>query len=46
MVQMMRLVSEQLPILTLYYSFTASAYLAGLNGPTPDAWKIHQWHWQ
>jgi peptide/nickel transport system substrate-binding protein len=44
-VQAMKLVSEELPILTLYYDFTVVAHIAGLEGPRPggDAWNVHEW---
>lgn len=48
-VQMMKLVSEELPVFTLYHNFTVSAYVAGLQGPTAEglsAWRVHEWSWK
>ncbi len=51
-VQMMRLVSEELPAITLYYNLAAMAHAAALHGPLLSAstdgavWNIHEWEWR
>jgi peptide/nickel transport system substrate-binding protein len=49
-VQMEALVSEQLPVIPLFFNFAASAYLSALVGPDPNtfndtllSWNIHEW---
>jgi peptide/nickel transport system substrate-binding protein len=50
--QMMRVLSEELPSLPLYYNFQIVAHVAELQGPeaiTPDNTRygnIHQWQWR
>jgi peptide/nickel transport system substrate-binding protein len=42
--QMMQLVSEELPIFTLYHNFTVTAHVAALNGPRGGtAWNVQEW---
>jgi len=49
--QMMKLVSEEAPILPLYYNLEFFAHVANLGGPqitvSSDSatWNIHEWHW-
>lgn len=48
-VEMARIVSEQLPHFNLYWNFNVSAHSAALRGPDPQAvdtlvnWNIHEW---
>jgi len=49
-VRMEALISEQLPVIPLFFNFAASAYLNALHGPDPGAvndtlitWNIHEW---
>lgn len=49
-VQMEKLVSEQLPVVPLFFNFGVSAYLGVLRGPdaaasddTSISWNIHEW---
>jgi peptide/nickel transport system substrate-binding protein len=50
-IDMMKLASEELPSLPLYYDLTAVAYTSALQGPLRSApeglnfWNIHEWHW-
>lgn len=50
-VQMMRMVSEEVPIYALYYNLEFLAHAASVRGPTialtSDSvpWNIHDWHW-
>ena len=50
-VQMMKLISEDLPIIPLYYNLEFLAHVSNLTGPqvsvSTDAatWNIHQWGW-
>jgi len=50
-VQMMRVVSEELPAYPLFYNPTVTAYVAGLYGPLISVsaraagWNVHQWEW-
>jgi ABC-type transport system substrate-binding protein len=52
MVEMMKLLSEELPSLPLYYNYQVVAHTAALVGPqpmTPDSTRcanIHEWHWR
>jgi peptide/nickel transport system substrate-binding protein len=45
--QMMRLVSDELPVLPLYYIFQVEARLSSLAGPraagTSGSWNVHEW---
>ena len=45
--QMMKLVSDELPVLPLYYIFQVEARLSSLTGPgsagTSGSWNIHEW---
>ena len=49
---MMRLASEELPALPLYYDLTVTAHAANLTGPTKSApgglnyWNIQDWEWR
>lgn len=48
-VQMMKVVSEELPIFTLYHNFSVTGYVSDLQGPTPqhlNGWKVHEWAWR
>lgn len=49
-IQMEKLISEQLPIVPLFFNFAATAYLSVLEGPDPSVvadqrivWNIHDW---
>jgi peptide/nickel transport system substrate-binding protein len=45
---MMRIMTEQLPVLPVQYAFTVVAHVAGLRGPVAgnDAnWNAHLWEW-
>ena len=50
-VQMMKLVSEEVPMFSLYYNLEFLAHAANLQGPqisvSTDAatWNIHEWRW-
>jgi peptide/nickel transport system substrate-binding protein len=52
MVQMLKLVSEELPAFPLYFNFEVVAHVAGLQGPwmaAPEAARygnIHEWSWK
>jgi len=52
MVQMLKLVSEQLPAFPLYFNYEVVAHVAGLEGPplaAPEAARygsIHEWRWK
>lgn len=43
--QMMRLVSDELPVLPLYYNFQVDAHVAALTGPraASSVWNVHEW---
>lgn len=43
--QMMKLVSEELPIFTLYHNFSVTAHVAALSGPHQggSSWNVHEW---
>jgi ABC-type transport system substrate-binding protein len=46
--EMMRIVSDQLPVWLLYSNPSVSAHVAGLTGPdsaslNSDVWNIHEW---
>jgi peptide/nickel transport system substrate-binding protein len=49
---LLRLVSEEVPILPLYYNLEFLAHAGGLRGPvvavTSDAatWNLHEWYWE
>ena len=53
LVQMLRLVSDQVPAIPIYFNMAPTAYLSTLKGPTfgarvPDPriyWNIHEWDW-
>jgi peptide/nickel transport system substrate-binding protein len=51
-IQIMRVASEQVPGIPLYYQLEPTAYVATLQGPlksTPGAlnyWNIHDWTWK
>ena len=44
---MMKLVADELPVLPLYYIFQVDAHLSTLSGPTQagtsTTWNVHQW---
>jgi len=52
MVQMLKLVNEELPGIPMYFDFDVIAHAAALRGPEPIApssaayGNIHQWEWQ
>jgi ABC-type transport system substrate-binding protein len=52
LIQMMRILSEELPSLPLYYNFQVVAHAAALQGPepiTPDSTRygnVHEWTWK
>lgn len=49
-IDMARLVNEDLPILTLLYDFDITAWVAALKGPRAVAhkenWNVHEWRWE
>jgi ABC-type transport system substrate-binding protein len=52
MVEMMRIMGDELPSIPLYYQFQVVAHTAALSGPepfTPDSTRyanVHQWTWR
>jgi peptide/nickel transport system substrate-binding protein len=52
-VQMLKIASEEVPAIPIYFNFAPTAHLSTLKGPTlgariPDAriqWDIHMWEW-
>jgi ABC-type transport system substrate-binding protein len=50
--QMTRLMSEDLPVLSMYFSVDVVAHVAGVAGPqvvssdTPTNWNVHEWTFQ
>jgi peptide/nickel transport system substrate-binding protein len=52
MVQMMKVLNDELPSLPLYYNFQVVAHVGALHGPqpiTPDSTRysnVHEWVWQ
>lgn len=52
-VQMEKIISDQLPIMHLFFNFGATAYLSVLEGPDRTivsdselVWNIHEWHFR
>jgi peptide/nickel transport system substrate-binding protein len=51
-VQLLKLVSEEVPIIPLYYNLEFVAQAAGLRGPMVGVsidgvtWNIHEWYWE
>jgi len=51
-VQMMRILSEEVPAMPLYYNFQVVAYASALQGPQPISpettryGNVHEWTWQ
>jgi peptide/nickel transport system substrate-binding protein len=51
-VQIMRLMTEELPDVPVYYNLAVIAHLADLKGPLPSTstdgavWNLHQWEWR
>ncbi|MBM2812052.1 MAG: hypothetical protein HW416_2811 [Chloroflexi bacterium] len=49
MMQMAKLVSEELAILSLFWDVQPIPFASALRGPTPFAedvsWNIHEWEW-
>ena len=53
-VQMLKIASEEVPAIPVYFNFAPTAYLSSLKGPTmgarvPDArvyWDMYNWDWQ
>lgn len=51
-VQIMRLMTEELPDVPLYYNLAVMAHVAELHGPLVSTstdgavWNIHEWEWQ
>ena len=45
MAQAMKLVSEELPVITLYYDVAVVAHVSDVTGPRQggDSWNIHEW---
>ncbi|MEA2642809.1 MAG: hypothetical protein QOF51_4203 [Chloroflexota bacterium] len=47
-----RLVSEELPTISLYFQPRLIAHVAALSGPQPlspnseVSWNIHEWEWR
>jgi ABC-type transport system substrate-binding protein len=52
MIDMMRIMSDEMPSVPLYYQFQVVAHTAALRGPepfTPDSTRyanVHQWEWR
>lgn len=47
MVQMLRMASEDLPGLPLYYDLRVTAHVSPLHGPlSSNFWNIHEWVWR
>ncbi len=54
LIQMLKLASDEMPAIPIYFNFAPTAYLATLKGPTmgariPDArihWDLYNWDWQ
>ena len=50
-VEMLRLVSEAVPIYALYYNLEFTAHAGSLRGPMvtvssdASAWNLHEWYW-
>jgi ABC-type oligopeptide transport system substrate-binding subunit len=50
-VQMMRLISEEVPTIPLFYNFMVTPHVAMLRGPTTAVsartagWNVHEWYW-
>jgi peptide/nickel transport system substrate-binding protein len=46
--QAMKLMSEEVPAVPLYYSYDIAAHVAGLTGPQDavNFWNVHQWEWR
>jgi len=47
-VQALKLVSDELPVITLYYDFNVIAHVAEVQGPREggDAWNVYEWQWK
>lgn len=51
-VEIVRVLSDQLPILSLYPNLGVRSHVAGLQGPeigiprTPPHWNVHEWVWR
>jgi peptide/nickel transport system substrate-binding protein len=53
-IQMLKLVSEEVPAIPIYFNFAPTAHLSTLTGPqqgarVPDplvSWNIHEWAWK
>jgi peptide/nickel transport system substrate-binding protein len=47
-VQALKLVSDEVPVITLYYDFNVTAHVADVQGPRQggDAWNAHEWQWK
>jgi ABC-type transport system substrate-binding protein len=53
MIQMLRVVNDELPTLPLYFDLTVIAHVAALTGPggprgpeTTRYWNLHEWRWK
>jgi len=46
--QMMKLVSDEVPTLPLYYNFRVDAHVADLQGPRAanEVWNVHEWRFR
>jgi len=50
-VQMMQLISEQVPMIPLFYNFMVTPHVSALSGPSvavsarANGWNVHEWHW-
>lgn len=46
--QAMKLMSEEVPAIPLYYSYDIAAHVAGLTGPRDavNFWNVHEWEWR
>ena len=48
---MMRVLSEQVPTIPLFYNFMVTPHVAALRGPTmavsarTAGWNVHEWQW-
>lgn len=51
-VQLLKLVSDEVPIIPLYYNLEFIARVAALHGPEVGVsidgvtWNVHEWYWE
>lgn len=53
LIQMLRIVNDELPVLPLYFDLTVIAHVAALAGPggprgpeSTQYWNLHEWRWK